>query len=55
MGTDFTFEDIHHEGKLELSDYHFKTLSKDVIDGKEALLVEAFPVDAETGKELGYG
>jgi len=26
-----------------------------VIDGNEALLVEALPVDAEIAKELGYG
>jgi predicted RND superfamily exporter protein len=55
LGTDFTFEDIKKEGKIELSDYHFNSLSKDEIDGKEALLIEALPVDAEIAKELGYG
>lgn len=55
LGTDFTFEDIKKEGKIELSDYHFNTLGKEEIDGKEALLVEALPVDAEIAKELGYG
>lgn len=55
LGTDFTYEDIKKEGKIELGDYHFKTLSKDVIDGKEAVLVEALPIDEATAKELGYG
>jgi predicted RND superfamily exporter protein len=54
LGTDFTYEDIKKEGKFELSDYHFKTLKRDSLDGKEVLLLEAIPVDEETAAELGH-
>ncbi len=55
LGTDFTYEEIKKEGKFELSDYHFRTLKTERLDGKETLLLEAIPVDHETAKELGYG
>jgi hypothetical protein len=55
LGTDFTYEEIKKEGKFELSDYHFKTLKIEQLDGKETLLLEATPVDSETARELGYG
>ncbi|MEH6652450.1 MAG: outer membrane lipoprotein-sorting protein [Motiliproteus sp.] len=55
LGTDFTYEDIKKEGKFELSDYHFKTLERERLNGKDTLLLEAIPVDSATAKELGYG
>tara|TARA_R110002167_G_scaffold23131_8_gene82460 strand:+ start:396 stop:3641 length:3246 start_codon:yes stop_codon:yes gene_type:complete len=55
LGTDFTYEEIKKEGKFELSDYHFKTLKKERLDGKDTLLLEATPVDSKTARELGYG
>lgn len=55
LGTDFTYEDIKKEGKIETGDYHFETLGKEVIDGKEVILVESLPVDTGTARELGYG
>lgn len=55
LGTDFTYEDIKNEGKVELSDYEFKTLGKAMVGDKETLIVESIPVDAQTAKELGYG
>lgn len=55
LGTDFSYEDIKKEGKIELSDYHFKTLKKEIVDGRETIKVESMPVDAATAKELGYG
>ncbi|MEH6627798.1 MAG: outer membrane lipoprotein-sorting protein [Motiliproteus sp.] len=55
LGTDFTYEDIKKEGKFELSDYHFKILQRETLNGKETLLLEAIPVDQKTAKELGYG
>jgi predicted RND superfamily exporter protein len=54
LGTDFTYEDIKKEGKFELSDYHFKTIEKSSLRGKEVLLLEAVAVDEETAKELGH-
>lgn len=55
LGTDFTYEEIKKEGKFELSDYRFKTLKTEQLNGQEILLLEATPIDSETAKELGYG
>jgi uncharacterized protein len=55
LGTDFSYDDIKKEGKIEINDYHFTTLRKEVINGKDALVIEGIPVDKETAKELGYG
>ncbi len=55
LGTDFSYEDIKKEGKIEISDYDFKTLGRDVVDGREVILVEAIPVNKASAKELGYG
>jgi outer membrane lipoprotein-sorting protein len=55
LGTDFSYDDIKKEGKIEINDYHFTTLRQEVINGKQALVVEGIPVDKETAKELGYG
>ncbi|MEH6557337.1 MAG: outer membrane lipoprotein-sorting protein [Oceanicoccus sp.] len=55
LGTDFSYEDIKKEGKIEISDYDFKILGRDVVDGREVILVEAIPVNKASAKELGYG
>ncbi|BFM15495.1 outer membrane lipoprotein-sorting protein [Maricurvus nonylphenolicus] len=55
LGTDFSYDDIKKEGKIEINDYQFTTLRQEVINGKNALVVEGIPVDKETAKELGYG
>jgi hypothetical protein len=55
LGTDFSYEDIKKEGKIEISDYDFKTLGRDVVDGRRVILVEAIPVNKASAKELGYG
>jgi len=55
LGTDFTYEDIKKEGKVETRDYQFTTLGEEVVDGKTTYRVEGIPVDKKTAKELGYG
>lgn len=55
LGTDFSYDDIKKEGKIEINDYLFTTLRQEVINGKETLVVEGIPVDKATAKELGYG
>jgi predicted RND superfamily exporter protein len=55
LGTDFSYEDIKKEGKIEIGDYDFKTLGRDIVDGSEVILVEAIPVNKASAKELGYG
>jgi predicted RND superfamily exporter protein len=55
LGTDFTYEDIKKEGKVETKDYTFTTLAEEIIDGKKTYQVEGLPIDKKTAKELGYG
>jgi len=60
LGTDFTYEDIKLEGKLDLSDYSFESLkleSLTLVDGVsvETVLVRGTPKTREIAKELGYG
>ena len=55
LGTDLTYEDMKKEGKLELGDYQFKTLSRISDNGPSLLLLESIPVNEEVSKELGYG
>lgn len=55
LGTDLTYEDMKREGKLSLSDYQFKTLREEVIEGTSMIMVEAIPASQEISQELGYG
>lgn len=55
LGTDFTYEDIKNEGKLELNDYRFERLPDTEVDGKIFLTIRATPRSKEIAKELGYG
>jgi len=55
LGTDFTYEDIKKEGKVETRDYQFTTLGEELVDGKTTYRVEGIPVNKKTAKELGYG
>ncbi len=55
LGTDFTYDDIKNERKVDAEDYHFKTLKEDAIDGLKSYLVEATPRTEIIAKELGYG
>lgn len=55
LGTDFSYEDIKKEGKLELSDFNFESLAVETVDGRETVLLESIPVSDAIAKELGYG
>ncbi|MEO0443457.1 MAG: outer membrane lipoprotein-sorting protein, partial [Pseudomonadota bacterium] len=55
LGTDFSYEDIKNEGKVELADYHYTTLGRDIVDGNTLLHIEATPIDKKVAKALGYG
>ncbi len=54
LGTDLTYEEIKKENKVEFSDYHYKTLGTETIDGITTYTVEGTPVDDIIAKELGY-
>lgn len=55
LGTDFTYEDIKKERKVEANDYVFKTLEQQTNDGLTRYLVEAAPRTPAIAAELGYG
>jgi predicted RND superfamily exporter protein len=55
LGTDFTYDDIKNERKVDIEDYNFKTLKEDEVDEQKNYLVEAIPRNESIAKELGYG
>jgi len=60
LGTDFTYEDIKLEGKLDVTDYDFESLKLESLaldDGRTlaTVLVRGTPKNNEIAKELGYG
>ncbi|WP_095147763.1 outer membrane lipoprotein-sorting protein [Pseudomonas sp. Irchel s3a18] len=52
MGTDFFYEDVSDD-KVEL--YDFSLISKDSLEGRDYLIVEQIPKDAQLKKETFYG
>lgn len=55
LSTDFTYEDIKKEGKIEPGDFHFQTLQEEKIGDSQTFLVEATPQSDAIARELGYG
>jgi len=55
LGTDFTYEDIKKEGKLDINDYHYVTQSEELLHQHNTYRVIATPVNETVAKELGYG
>ncbi len=55
LGTDLSYEDMKKESKISVEDYTRKTIGEEDVDGHHCYIVESFPVDEETAKELGYG
>ena len=55
LGTDFTFEDIDSEGKVELADYTRRTVGEEDVDGHHCYILESVPVSKKIANELGYG
>ena len=54
LGTDFSYEDIKKETKLGISDYRWKILGEEAVDGRPCWQLEAIPVDDVTAGQLGY-
>ena len=53
LGTDFTYEEIKKEQKVELSDYTFTAKGQELVDGRTLLIVEGVPTSEEVARELG--
>jgi outer membrane lipoprotein-sorting protein len=51
MGTEFTYEDLDTE---DLNAYEYKLQGSETVDGLEAWVVEAVPVDPKKIEESGY-
>ena len=54
LGTDFTYEEIKKEQKVELTDYTFAAAGEEMVDGIRTVVVEGAPVDDDIADELGY-
>ncbi len=57
MGTDFTYDEIKNETKVDISDYTRVTLREEILDGNPAVdcyVVESTPVSNEVAKEIGF-
>lgn len=55
LGTDFTYEDIKKEGRLEPGDFHYTTLGREAFESYETYHLEGTPQSEAIAKELGYG
>ena len=55
LGTDFTYEEIKKENKIELSDYALTRIGREIVNGVECIVVEGVPRSSAVAKELGYG
>lgn len=55
LGTDFSYEELKKETRLEAGDFHWRTAGAEVVDGHRCLVVEGLAVDEATARELGYG
>ncbi|GAB5450566.1 MAG: outer membrane lipoprotein-sorting protein [Halioglobus sp.] len=54
LGTDFTYEDMKLDGKLEPLDYNFALLGEERVDGATLIKLDAQARDEEVARELGY-
>ncbi len=55
LGTDFTYEDIKKEGRLEPADFAYQVLGKEQQDAQQLLHLEGLPHSDAIAEELGYG
>lgn len=54
LGTDFTYEEIKKESKIETQDYDFTFRGEELVDGHHTWVVEAVPRTPDIAAELGY-
>jgi uncharacterized protein len=55
VGTDFSYEDLKKETRIDVADYRFATGGAGRADGQPCWVLEATPVDERTARQLGYG
>ncbi len=54
VGTDFTYEDIKKETRINTEEFSFDLLGAEILDGHMCLKIEATPTDRRTAADLGY-
>jgi len=54
LGTDFTYEEIKKEQKVELADYDFVVTGEETVGEKQTFIVEGAPSSDDLAEELGY-
>jgi outer membrane lipoprotein-sorting protein len=54
LGSDFSVEDVKRVKRLEVDEYHWKTLGEGEVGGHPVYLVEQRPATPELAKHLGY-
>jgi len=55
LGTDFTYEDIKKEGKIEVSDFQYTLVAEETIQTYQTYKLDGTPYTKDIAKELGYG
>lgn len=55
LGTDFTYEDIKLEGRLERADFNYTLLAEENLQGVSSLKLQSIPKTDAIARELGYG
>ncbi|GLQ24238.1 hypothetical protein GCM10007853_21120 [Algimonas ampicilliniresistens] len=53
LGTDFTYEEIKKEQKVQDTDYVFESVGTGMLDGSEVYIVKGIPANDDTARELG--
>jgi predicted RND superfamily exporter protein len=54
LGTDFTYEDIKNEGKMEKFDYNFTLIGSTEYEGHDVFHIKGVPKSDKIADELGY-
>ncbi|WGL17335.1 outer membrane lipoprotein-sorting protein [Microbulbifer bruguierae] len=55
LGTDFTYEDIKKEGRMEPADFAYKVVGKETANNRDLFHMEGVPHTQSIAEELGYG
>ena len=54
LGSDFSLEDIKKINRIEIAEYHWKTLSKTTYKGRMVYKVEQTPITKNLAESIGY-
>lgn len=55
LGTDLTFDEVRNDNRVTLTDWNFRFVGNDSIDGTSCTVIEGVAIDERIARELGYG